>query len=309
MLDLSYKEKLEAIKGISGERLGGGTQWINNKLVSEGVVSTGSKGFELDKDFNIVEMMTLYENMGKSLKKIDDAIGSNRSFVDDLDMMFRNLIAIKGQVPELTSGDMSNIPRALSYSAALSRIYSGMRGVVSWRYLATEQLVREQQRAKHMMLHTVMSNPDFVRNLGLIIDNKPIKNTDGWVKKLLGIMAKPAFSRAVTFDPDKEDSMNYDPTPNEIVKYLRQFFNVRYLQEEGLDIPFTDMTVPILGFNEPKNITEGDLSIVEDENFGGYKLGIDEGGSNLDDLDLGIIPEASSESEEDAYYNSLTEGL
>jgi hypothetical protein len=67
--------------------------------------------------------------------------------------------------------------------------------------------------------------------------------------------------------------------------------------------------VPILGFNEPKNITEGDLSIVEDENFGGYKLGIDEGGSNLDDLDLGIIPEASSESEEDAYYNSLTEGL
>ena len=57
---------------------------------------------------------------------------------------------------------------------------------------------------------------------------------------------------------------------NEIVKFLRSFFNVRYLQEEGLDIPFTDTTVPLLGFNEPKDITEGELSVFEDEDvFGG----------------------------------------
>ena len=148
-----------------------------------------------------------------------------------------------------------------------------MRGVVSWRYLATEQIVREQQRAKHLMLHTIMSDPNFVRNLGLIIDNKPVKDERNFVSKILDIMAKPAFSRAVTYDPDKEESRNYDPTPNEVVKFLRSFFNVRYLQEKGLDIPFTDMTVPILGFNEPKDIVAGELSLVEDENlFGGYGL-------------------------------------
>ena len=215
-------------------------------------------------------MMTMYENMKPSLVKIDDAVGKNQSFVSDLEMMFDNLIAIKGEVPDLVSGDFSSIPRALTTSAALSRIYSGMRGVVSWRYLATEQIVREQQRSKHIMLHTIMSDPDFIRNLGLIIDNKPIKDERNFVSKILGIMTKPAFSRAVTYDPDKENSRNYDPNPNEIVKFLRSFFNVRYLQEEGLDIPFTDTTVPLLGFNEPKDITEGELSVFEDEDvFGG----------------------------------------
>ena len=115
-----------------------------------------------------------------------------------------------------------------------------------------------------------MSDPDFIRNLGLIIDNKPIKDERNFVSKILGIMTKPAFSRAVTYDPDKENSRNYDPNPNEIVKFLRSFFNVRYLQEEGLDVPFTDTTVPLLGFNEPKDITEGELSVFEDEDvFGG----------------------------------------
>ncbi|HAI42493.1 MAG TPA: hypothetical protein DCM40_32500, partial [Maribacter sp.] len=205
----------------------------------------------------------MYENMGTSLKKIDRAVGANQSFVEDLEMIFDNVIAIKGLVTDLASGEFSNIPRGLTYSAALSRIYSGMRGVVSWRYLATEQIVREQQRAKHLMLHTIMSDPNFVRNLGLIIDNKPVKDERNFVSKILDIMAKPAFSRAVTYDPDKEESRNYDPTPNEVVKFLRSFFNVRYLQEKGLDIPFTDMTVPILGFNEPKDIVAGELSLVE----------------------------------------------
>ena len=304
MLDLSFNEKM---KGIAGQKVDWLKASINNKLVSEGVVSTGTKGFELDSDINIVEMMTLYENMGSSLKKIDAAIGSNKSFVDDLDMMFSNLIAIKGQVPELTSGDMSSIPRALSYSAALSRVYSGMRGVVSWRYLATEQIVREQQRAKHMMLHTVMSDPNFVRNLGLIIDNKPIKNAGGWVKQLLGIMAKPAFSRAVTFDPDKDDSANYDPTPNEVVKYLRSFFNVRDLQETEVDIPFTDISVGLPGFSEPKDITKGNLALVEDESlFRGYKLGIEEDDDGLSDLDLGEISSTESQQDEDSYYENIS---
>ena len=270
MLDLSTQDTLN--KDILGttEDVGRARAFLNNKLISEGTISTKPSAFKLDDDINIVDMMTMYENMKPSLVKIDDAVGKNQSFVSDLEMMFDNLIAIKGEVPDLVSGDFSSIPRALTTSAALSRIYSGMRGVVSWRYLATEQIVREQQRSKHIMLHTIMSDPDFIRNLGLIIDNKPIKDERNFVSKILGIMTKPAFSRAVTYDPDKENSRNYDPNPNEIVKFLRSFFNVRYLQEEGLDIPFTDTTVPLLGFNEPKDITEGELSVFEDEDvFGG----------------------------------------
>jgi len=233
---------------------------LSKNLLNEGALK-GPSGFELNTDFNIAELGSNYKNIEQQLKQLDNMLGSNRdTFTEDLQIFFDALVAVKGKVPDtLADSDLSSVPKGLTYAAALSRVYSGMRGVVSWRYLATEQIIREQQRAKHLMFHKILSDPDFVNDLSLIVNKKDLQSNRTFVKKIKDIMLGPSFARAVVYDPDSEDQTKYDPTDNEIVNYLRSFFDLRDIQEDGIPVPFTDMAIPVPLLNEPKATTEGDL--------------------------------------------------
>ena len=143
----------------------------------------------------------------------------------------RALIAIKGEIPEaLADTDFGNIPKGLTTPAALSRIYSGMRGVVSWRYLATEQIVREHQRAKHLMFHKILSDPQFLETLSLVLDSTTIseKLADTFVKSFMPIM-KSAGARAVVYDPvegEGQYKVNKNPTNKQIAEQVKKIWFV-----------------------------------------------------------------------------------
>lgn len=270
-LDLARQQE-RVDKGFAGNM----KERLVRPLLNEGGLK-GPSGFELDVDFSIAELMTNYKNMEQQLKQIDGMLGSNRdTFTDELENFLEGLVAIKGQSPDtIGDSDLSSIPKGLTYAAAISRVYSGMRGVVSWRYLATEQIVREQQRAKHLMLHKILSDPEFVKDLSLIVNKKSLENNKTFVQKIKDIMLAPSFARATVYDPDSENQTKYNPTDNEIVNHLRSFFDLRDIQEDGIPVPFTDMEVPVPLLNEPKRITEGDLEFsgVSEEGlpFGGVR--------------------------------------
>lgn len=217
--------------------------------------------FQLNSDFNIAEMMNMYDDVEESLRKIDGYIGENPEFTNEFTELLEAMIAVKGDVPsDFSALDLSSIPKGLTYPAALSRLYSGFRGVVSWRYLATEQIVREHQRAKHMMFHKILSDPEFLKKLKLIMDNKPI-NEKKFVDEFMEIMKTPG-SRAVVYDADADDQANYDPTPTAIVDALRDNWlsSTLYLDElakvMGIDTAMTGFTQKLY---PPKNIAQGDL--------------------------------------------------
>ena len=62
----------------------------------------------------------------------------------------------------------------LTAPAALSRIYAGMRGVVSWRYLASEQLIREHQANKARLLASIFTDPTFAKNLSNFLEGQKL---------------------------------------------------------------------------------------------------------------------------------------
>ena len=207
------------------------TNYLNQYMVREGAFTVPSSAFELDSDFNIVELSTVYDNMKPQLEKLDSLLGDDPTFVKDLDDKMKALVAIKGEVPEaLADTDFGNIPRGLTTPAALSRIYSGMRGVVSWRYLATEQIVREHQRAKHLMFHKILSDPQFLETLSLVLDSTTVsqKLADTFVKSFMPIM-KSAGARAVVYDPVEGEGQykaNKNPTNKQIAEQVKKIWFV-----------------------------------------------------------------------------------
>ncbi len=231
-LDLAFKEREEEIGALSR---------FSRKRPAD--------AFRLNTDFDISEMMSMYIDAEKSLKSLDKIMNRNADFTDDLEDLLAGLVAIKGQVPdELLGMGIENVPKGLTYPAALSRLYAGFRGVVSWRFLVTEQIVREHQRSKHLFFHKVLSDPKFVETLGLVINKRNI-GKEG--KELLAKAVKDIMlvtgSRAVVYDADAEDGKKYDPSPDEIVNALSEFW----------------LSDPLLAAAQtlypPKDIVEGDL--------------------------------------------------
>tara|TARA_R100000008_G_scaffold30228_1_gene16767 strand:+ start:173 stop:5176 length:5004 start_codon:yes stop_codon:yes gene_type:complete len=205
--------------------------WKTRAALERGRSSVGldlNKATTLEFDFNLVDMMNTYDNMAGGIKTIDDAIkrteGKSSSVFEDFQDLLSAVVMLRGQGAQLGTDTLSAIPSALTTSAALSRVYSGMRGVVSWRYLATEQIVREHQRAKHLMLHKIMSDPDFIENLKFLALDRQLPDKGKFITKTIkGIMTSPAFSRMVVYDPDIDDKPNWNPNPSDVAMFLRNY--------------------------------------------------------------------------------------
>ncbi len=172
--------------------------------------------FALNKDIDIAAFGNMLDDLQPFLNKVNKLTG-NAEFTDDLNALFSGLVAIKSRVPEMAEG-LANIPRELTTSAALSRLYSGFRGVVSWRYLASEQLIREHQRRKGLMLHAILTDPEFVRQISSLIEGNrfTLQESKIFVTKLKGIMG----SRMAVYNPDKSE-MDYEPSDSDIMRGIK----------------------------------------------------------------------------------------
>lgn len=172
--------------------------------------------FALNKDIDIAAFGNMLDDLQPFLNKVNKLTG-NAEFTNDLNALFSGLVAIKSRVPEMAEG-FANIPRELTTSAALSRLYSGFRGVVSWRYLASEQLIREHQRRKGLMLHAILTDPEFVRQISSLIEGNrfTLQESKIFVTKLKGIMG----SRMAVYNPDKSE-MDYEPSDSDIMRGIK----------------------------------------------------------------------------------------
>lgn len=172
--------------------------------------------FALNKDIDIAAFGNMLDDLQPFLNKVNKLSG-NAEFTDDLNALFSGLVALKSTVPEMAEG-LANIPRGLTTSAALSRLYSGFRGVVSWRYLASEQLIREHQRRKGLMLHAILTDPDFVKQISSLIEGNRFtaKESKIFVTKLKGIMG----SRMAVYNPDKSE-MDYEPSDSDVMRGIK----------------------------------------------------------------------------------------
>tara|TARA_A100000172_G_scaffold81064_1_gene72741 strand:- start:5839 stop:11043 length:5205 start_codon:yes stop_codon:yes gene_type:complete len=241
--------------GFFSKTLDAVPRYLQNQLTREGTFSVPSSAFELDFDFNLVNLGETYDALKPALLRIDELTNDKPEFVKDLDNLFKGLVALKGEVPdELATGDFGNIPTALSTSAALSRIYSGVRGVVSWRYLATEQIVREHQRSKHMMFHKMLTDPKFLENVKLIMDSDKIteKLADTFVKSFLPIM-KTAGARTVIYNPvegEEGTGAKYNPSNKELVEAIKKMWLVPDILEDVRGI-----------LPQPKPLATGDIEV------------------------------------------------
>ena len=177
------------------------------------------KYFRLSSDIDIQNFGNTIDDMWPVLTRINDLTG-NAKFNEDLTGLFAGLVAIRGEIP-MADEAFAAIPRGLTTSAALSRLYSGFRGVVSWRYLASEQIIREHQRRKGLILHAILTDPDFVRNLSSIIQGNKLKAKE--TKDFFAALSRIAGPRFAVYNPDKRE-MDEDPDAGMVVRALRQIF-------------------------------------------------------------------------------------
>ncbi len=109
--------------------------------------------------------------------------------------------------------------------AALSRIYAGMRGVVSWRYLASEQIIRQHQRSKMQTLHALMSDPKLLQNITVMLDGhkattEQIKYVRSRIKTIMG-------GRLVFYNDRGEEKFDDEISDEEFSNsFSRGFYNL-----------------------------------------------------------------------------------
>jgi len=174
------------------------------------------KYLRLSSDIDIRNFGNTIDDMWPVLDRLNELTGK-KQFTDDLTSLFAGLVALRGEIP-MADEAFTAIPRELTTSAALSRLYSGFRGVVSWRYLASEQLIREHQRRKGLILHAILTDPDFVRNLSTIIEGNKLnaKEMKNFGKKLIEI-AGPKYA---VYNEDT-NAMDFNPSTDMVTKALR----------------------------------------------------------------------------------------
>tara|TARA_R100000664_G_C2759814_1_gene150019 strand:- start:48 stop:5660 length:5613 start_codon:yes stop_codon:yes gene_type:complete len=142
------------------------TSGFRESKFGEAMGLPSNRFFGLSTDIDVVKFGELMNNVMPLFKRINSLTG-NTTRNENLDRLFQASVLIKSVGPESKAAMelLGRIPTGITMPAALSRLYAGFRGVVSWRYLASEQIIREHQRSKAMMLHTIYTDPTFMKAL------------------------------------------------------------------------------------------------------------------------------------------------
>ena len=211
--------------------------------------ATLNENFDLSRDLDVVGLVKAFQDMAPHLDEVNSVIGKNfpdeKNHVDKLRAIMETVVAVRADIPKLEDIS-SSIPSALTQSAAQAKVFAGMRGVVSWRYLATDQVVREYQRSKALLFHTLYTNPGFIKHLDSLVQGKRLSEAAS--KEFMGIVAKimipRGLGRIAIYNKD-EDKMDYDPPANIVTEYMSALIRQ--------ELPVIDMSTWEL-FAKPKAI-------------------------------------------------------
>jgi hypothetical protein len=205
-LDQAYKDLLEGIKDKVLPKW-----WKGDFPPISGYMS-------LSADIDLVIFGQFLEDLWPVISRINRITGKNQ-MTDDLIHIFEGLVGAKAELTTIGIQDvMGVIPRGLTMPAGLSRAYAGFRGVVSWRYLASEQIIREQQRRKSLFLYAIVTDPEFLTQLRSVVTDKRIDDEMAvmFAKKVVSIMGP----RLAVYDPEKREVVN-DPSPGLLIRAMR----------------------------------------------------------------------------------------
>lgn len=184
-----------------------------------------SNWMNLSSDVNLAQFGVFLEDMWPTFSRINNLLGQNR-MTDDIIDIFEGLVAVSGDLARVGLTDaIGTIPRGITIPAATSRVYSGMRGVVSWKYLATEQIVREQQRRKSLLLHAMVTDPEFVHQLSWVVAGKKMSKEmqSLFVKKVLSIMG----GRAIVYNSETQE-IDREPSDADVIGAMHKIMTFNF---------------------------------------------------------------------------------
>ena len=174
--------------------------------------------FNLSSDIDHVAFGTFLEDMWPILTRLNKMIGQEK-LSDDLTNIFEALVAVRAETSTIGIREaVGLIPKGITMPAAMSRVYAGFRGVVSWKYLASEQLVREHQRHKGLLLYHLATDPEFVSQLSHVVHNRRLDRdqASNFISKVVSIMGpRLAVWNAETMEIDT------NPSPYSVIKRMR----------------------------------------------------------------------------------------
>tara|TARA_R100001369_G_scaffold19290_2_gene35192 strand:- start:7689 stop:12818 length:5130 start_codon:yes stop_codon:yes gene_type:complete len=221
--------------------------------------------FGLSSDIDIKQFGESMVELSPLFDRVFQYVGKNK-IEDNLNSLFRAAIVMKAQGPDVqvAMAKLGSLNYKLTAPAALSRIYAGMRGVVSWRYLASEQLIREHQASKARILASIFTDPTFARNLSDFLEGQKItKEQSEQIRKHI---VRMTGGKLVYYNEDNAGyaSMLYDDEISD-KQLLEGFTNgvAEYLNKKASFIRTDD------SYSEPpkrdKNSTERNANVTAED--------------------------------------------
>ena len=129
-----------------------------------------------------LDLKVFAEEMGKLMPMFDkmNTLLGKSDIQKNLNNLFAAAVILKAQGPDAQAAMelLSRIPRSLTMPAMLSRVYAGLRGVVSWRYLASETMIREHQRRKAQTMYALFNDSRLQVLLLSVLEGRKLSKKD-----------------------------------------------------------------------------------------------------------------------------------
>ena len=203
-------------------------------------VTAHSNDFGLGFDIDPIAFANYFKDLRPVFNRIDELTG-NTARSKGLDDLFKAavLATAKGVDTGQKLQDLiGTMGKGITIPAALSRLYAGLRGVVSWKYLAGEQMVRQRQLKEQELLVKLVTDPDLIRDLTVILQKGKLDTTR--YEKLIKRIRNITGGRILAYNEAFEETS--DPTQEEFrqsfVGFMTAFARTRSARDlRGEDIP------------------------------------------------------------------------
>lgn len=224
--------------------------------------------FGLATDLDIKQFGESMVELSPLFDKVFPLLGKNK-IEQNLNNLFKATVLLKAQGPDVANAmaKLGSLNYKLTAPAALSRIYAGMRGVVSWRYLASEQIIREHQANKARLLASIFTDPTFAKNLADFVEGRKLtKEQSEQMRKQIRLMTgaklvyyneDEAGNATMLYDDEISDKQLYDGFVNGVAEYLYKKSGFLRTDDSYSEPPASPQNVP----KEPisTNMTADDL--------------------------------------------------
>ena len=206
----------------------------------------GNLSFGIRETVDIQEFARHFVNLKPFYEKIDKLTG-NTVRQNDLEEVYKISVAsLAKSTPALrTLQDILGAGPAgqLTLPAALGRGFSGIRGVVSWKYLAAEQIARQTNLGKQRMLLEMIGDPNLLNLLlKMGMNKKPNKEELEQFGKIVRRVATVAGARIVAYNEMKEEILN--PTNEQLLKSFQREYDAFEFSKLASTVPVERIANP-----------------------------------------------------------------